>query len=152
MQRILKFIGVVAGAWFVLYTLTLAYALSSNYFSVFFIAPSAKVYNGGKRVSGWIHECSKCRAYILTRNDRDKRESYWISLGEKKPGSVRSCDDWAASRFPVIMIGDVNPPCFSFVIVDEHNPPPKTPSRDSVFGNRSVEFNADDGSRIRAEW
>jgi hypothetical protein len=52
----------------------------------------------------------------------------------------------------MIAIGEVNPPCFSFDLREDPNPPLKLSERSPAFGPRFVEFTADDGSRILASW
>src|SRR5436190_219864 len=123
-----------------------------GYTQYFVMVPGAQLYSGGKQVSGWLHRGAHGREFILTRRGSTKRESYWITLQDEKVGGVRICDDWSAPRFPVVAIGDVNPPCFNFVTTEDPNPRPKSPERKLGFGPRFIEFTADDGTRIRTSW
>jgi hypothetical protein len=122
-----------------------------GYTVYFTIVPRGKVFMNGRSVSGWLHSADKGQLLIVTRSVSGRRESYWISMPGEKGGSVRACgQDWTAPRFPVLAIGDVNPPClFPVIAVDDAVPPLE---RAPVFGQRSVEFTSDDGVRLKAAW
>jgi hypothetical protein len=120
--------------------------------TVFFaIVPTAKVYANGKPITGWLHKASGAR-YILTTDALGRRESYWISVANDKGAWISSCGGWSAPRFPLVAIGDVNPPCLTIVLGEDRNPAVPRFRRDPAFRARSVEFTDDDGRRIRASW
>jgi len=109
----------------------------------FVIVPHATVYANDKPTSGWLHKGGKGELFILTRDEAGKRNSYWIDTRESVYHGVRDCRNWAAPKFPLVEIGDVNPPCFSF---------PTMVIRPLRSGARFLEFRADDGSQIKASW
>jgi hypothetical protein len=147
MGKALKFTGLVVGVLLALVVIREAFFSYTNYF---IIVTGAKLYVDGRPASGWLHKGGKGRSFILTRTTASNRESYRIVTVGQKGSSVSSCGDWTAPRFPMIAIGDVNPPCFSFDLREDPNPPLKLPERRPAFGPRFVEFTADDGSRILA--
>ena len=116
----------------------------------FVMVPGAKVFCDGKPVTGWLHKGGKGKFLILTRTVGGKRESYWIRRPDDGGGSVQSCGDWTAPRFPLVAIGDVNPPCLPFAVPASTEPEP--PERSPHFGERWVEFTGNDGGRIQATW
>jgi hypothetical protein len=149
MRKVLKISALVVGVLFVLVVIREAFF---SYTSYFVIVPGAKVYADGKPVSGWLHRGGKGHAFILTRGGSGKNESYWITLQTEKGSWISSCDDWSAPSFPLVAIGDVNPPCFTFALTEDPTPKPKSPERKLGFGPRFIEFTADDGSRLRTSW
>jgi hypothetical protein len=149
MRKALKIGGLGVCALFAL--LIVHEVFYSAYTDYFVLDPGPKLYINGKAVSGWLHRSIKGHNLILTLN-RLKHESYWITMPEERGGSVRSCRDWAAPRFPLIAIGDVNPPCFFIVVSESPAPMPKSLARNPNFGPRFAEFTADDGSRVKASW
>jgi hypothetical protein len=87
---------------------------------------------------------------IITRNDKQKRQSYRLDeLGEKGRW-IRGCGDWTVSRFPVVMIGHYNTPCLFFTSGREVESKP--PERDLVVAAHFIEFTDDDGERLRISW
>jgi hypothetical protein len=146
MQKALKITGLVVG---VLLALVVFREAFFGYTAYFVIVPGAKLYADGKAISGSLHKGDKGRAFILTRSGDGKPESYWIAMPSERNGWISSCGGWAAPRFPLVAIGDVNPPCFSFV---NPNLAPKSLERKPTFGPRFVEFTADDGRRIKTSW
>ena len=148
MQVDRKILKAAKGLTFVLVALFVLREAFFGYTAYFFIVPSAKLFTNGRPSAGWMHSGGK--VLILTRSISGRRESYWISLPGERRGSVRSCGDWSAPRFPVVAIGDVNPPCLSLVVDDT---PKKGPlSRSPTFGSSSVAFIGDDGNRLRVDW
>ncbi len=121
-----------------------------GYTVYFIIVPGAKLFTDGKPVAGWLHKGGKGQLLILTRNVAESRESYWISRPGDRGGSILSCGHWTAPRFPLVAIGDVNPPCLSFFFAESSKPNP--PKRSAIFGKTSVEFTGDDGGRIKVAW
>ncbi len=150
-MRTLKIVGVALSILFALIVVREAFF---GYTAYYVIVPSASLYINGKPISGWLHRNKKLQAYIVTLNG-DKHESYLVSASNEYGGSVHSCGDWTASRFPIVAIGDVNPPCLSFFYVEEStNSTPRTEpaERKLTFGPQFLEFTTDDGSRLRTSW
>jgi len=149
MRKALKITGLVVG---VLLALVVVREAFFGYTAYFVIVPGVKLYADGKAISGWLHKGGKGRAFILTLSGSGKPESYWITVPGERNGWISSCGDWAAPRFPLVAIGHVNPPCFSFVNAEDPNPAPKPLERKPTLGTRFVEFTADDGRRIKTSW
>ena len=110
----------------------------------FVMVPGAKLSADGKPAVGWLHRGGKGQLLILTRSVSGKRESYWISRPGERGGWASGCGDWKAPKSPLFVIGDVNPPC---LVVTTETPSETPPKRSPVFGPRSVEFYAGDGTR-----
>ena len=140
MRKALKITGVVIGVLFALVVIREGFFSLTAYFV---IVPGAKLYSDGTPIPGWLHKGGKGQLFILTRNGASKRESYWIDIRDGTFHGVRDCGEWAAPKLPLVAIGDVNPPCFSF---------PQMTIRPLIFGARFVEFTARDGRRVRASW
>ena len=149
MRKALKIAVLVIG---VLFALVIVREAFWGYTEYFVMVPGAKLYSGGKPVSGWLHRGGHGHEFIVTRRGSTRRESYWITLRDEKDGWVRGCDGWPATRFPLLAVGDVNPPCFTFVLAEDPSSRPKSPERKLGFGPGFMEFTADDGSRIRTSW
>jgi hypothetical protein len=149
MRKALKIAGLLLGIPLAVVVVREAFFSNTAYFV---IVPGAKLYTDGIPASGWLHKSVRGRVLILTRNAGGKSESYWITMPDEKDGWTSSCGDWAASALPLIAIGDVNPPCFSLLLAERPNPSPETPERKPIFGQRFVEFTADDGTRIKSSW
>jgi len=132
-----------------MFVLLVLHEAVSGLTSYFVIVPGAKVLADGKVAEGWLHRGVKGQILILTRGVSGRRESYWIGLPGEKGAGVGSCGDWTAPKFPVLAIGDVNPPCL-FVITEASKA--TILNRSAVFGPRFVEFTADDGTRLKAVW
>lgn len=117
--------------------------------------PAAKLFADGKPEKGWLHRGARGKTLILTRTVSGKRESYWIEYPGEKGGWVSSCGEWTAGKFPIIAIGDVNPPCFSIRADPGTEVVPQRRLRSKrapLFGTQFVEFTADDGDRLRVIW
>src|SRR4051812_32200731 len=125
-----------------------------GYTTYLFIVPTAKLFVDGKPEQGWLHRGNNGKILIVTRTASGKRESYWVQYRGEKGASVRSCDGWRAGGFPLIAIGDANPPCFSMVADPgtEARPNERPQRRLPLFGARFVEFIADNGDRLKVIW
>lgn len=148
-----KVLAAAAIAVGVLFTLLVIREAFFGYTAYFVIIPGAKVFVYGKPSAGWLHRGGRGQFLILTRSVSGRRESYLISRLDEKGAHVHSCGDWAAPRFPVVAIGDINPPCSSIVVLN-NEPGPKValPNRALIFRERSVEFTADDSGRVKTTW
>jgi hypothetical protein len=146
MRKPLKIVGLTMG---VLLVLMIARAYFGNT-SYFFIVPGARLYADGEPVSGWLHRGAKRRSFILTRSDGSRTESFYIAMPNEKGAWILSCGDWAAPRFPLVALGDYSA-CLS-EFGDRPDSTPKKPERTPIFGSRSVEFTADNGSRLKISW
>ena len=150
MRTALKITALVVGALFALVVIREAFF---GYTAYFVIVPGARVYADGKPISGWLHRRKKGDRFIVTRSDSARHESFLFTLpNNERDGGVISCGQWAAPRFPLVAIGDVNPPCSGFDFGGDSKPRPKTPERNFRVGPRFLEFTADDGNRIRTSW
>jgi hypothetical protein len=123
-----------------------------GYTAFFVLVPWAKISTDNKPTEGWLHKGRKWQCLFLTRIVSGRRESYWISRPGEKSGGVASCGHWVASRFPVIAIGDVNPPCVTIANDDLLERRPSTFKRMPAFGTKTIEFTADDGGRVKVSW
>jgi len=134
-----------------------------NHYTVwYFMMPAARLTLDGKLNAGYVHwgeGGSNGGAVMLTVLQRSQTATYriWLPNSQAVPSernsvgrpSTQRCAGWTAPRFPLFSIGDVNPPC-SYLFDD--TPTPNPPERNIVAGPGFVEFTADDGKRVRAEW
>jgi hypothetical protein len=124
----------------------------SPYSTWYFVVPNARFTVDGRREKGWLHRGNHGATLFVTRRDRGKAESYMVSFPPQREGIVWSCGNWTAPRFPAFPIGDVNPPCWTFIASESRTPKPALPARNLKVGTDFVEFTADDGSRIKESW
>jgi len=124
----------------------------SPYMFWFFIVPGAQIEVDGKPVEGWLHRGRRGEVLFVTRHDQKKAETYRIWAPRDGRGVVSSCDDWTVARVPAFIVGDVNPPCISLVIVKDISRLPTPQTRILVAGTGFVEFTADDHKRVRVSW
>src|SRR5579872_4499677 len=110
MRKVLQFTGLVISILLALVFVREAFFSLTSYFV---IVPGASLYSDGKLTPGWLHKGGNGQFFILTRDTTSKRESYWVDVREGTFHGVRDCGQWAAPKFPLVAIGDVNPPCFS---------------------------------------
>jgi len=126
----------------VLLTLLVTYSLHSPYTAWYSRVGNARLTVDGKDARGSLHRGNRGETFFVTRRDKSKTESYSISVLPSGQGFVSNCANWTAPRLPVFPIGDVNPPCWTVSNGD----------RNLVVGTKSLQFTADDGSRITASW
>jgi hypothetical protein len=145
-KRALK---IAASSALVFVGVAVALSIFSPYTAWYFIVPTAHLTVDGRPVHGWLHRGSHAKVLFLTRQVKGKSESYMVGLRDSRPRLVLSCGAWTAPRLPAFPVGDVNPPClFASSAADS----PLLPDRNLLVGLDSVEFTADDGSRIKATW
>lgn len=101
---------------------------------------------------GSLHQANHGKNLIVTRRGAATSESYRISLPHKKHRTVWDCGSWTAPRFPVVSIGDVNPPFWIFSTSCDPTIGFAQPARNLSVGTCFVEFTANEGSRLEAKW
>lgn len=147
MARALKIAAILIGFCFTLLVIREGFSPTAYFFRF----PGAELFADGKPTLGWVHRNWTNSILILTLSPEKKRESYWINLPNEKKGGVARCNKWTASQFPIIAVGDVNPPCFD--AIGESEPPTRASvDRRFVRHAKSVEFMADNGRRIEILW
>jgi hypothetical protein len=124
----------------------------SPYTVWYFVIPGARLTVDGRQEQGWLHHGNRGKNLFLTRRKAGNAETYLITLPLDEKGSVSSCGNWTAPRFPVFPIGDVNPPCWTSYAAEDPTPRVNLPARKLASGERFVEFTGDDGGRIRGSW
>jgi hypothetical protein len=147
---------IVAIVMLALLVIIVAHEIYSPYMSWYFLVPGARLTVDDRPEHGWLHRSRHGRVLFLTRQGKEKNESYEIWIPRDERGSVMSCGEWTAPEFFVFSIGDVNPPCLTLSLrfIPNDGPPPKStgPRRNLVAGPGHVEFTADDGSRLKVSW
>ena len=143
---------IAAFAILILMGILLGRMIFSPYTVWYFVIPSARLTVDGRLEQGWIHRANHGKNLFLTRRKNGKAESYSIALSHDVQGSVSSCGNWTAPRFPVFPIGDLNPPCWTVYAAEDLTPRANFPVRRLATGEHFVEFTADDGSRIKGSW
>lgn len=134
----------------ILMTLVAVHGAFSPYAAWYFRVSDARLTVDGKEVRGSVHRSNRGQTLFLTRRDKPKAESYMITIPLGRQAFVSNCGSWTAPRLIAFPIGDVNPPCWVFS--DGETSTLAGPNRNPVLGVRSIEFTADDGSRIAAFW
>jgi hypothetical protein len=154
LREVLVVLGCVATGFVALGTLASFYSTQNGYMQWYFMQPTARLTVAGTGNGGYIHrlENSGGTHVIVTRRMPWRGDTYWIALPKNHRPTMKRCGDWTAPRFPVISIGDVNPPCLGFSFGDEPRARPEPPERNLMTGDRYIEFTADDGKRLRVEW
>jgi hypothetical protein len=157
MRAILKIVAWLVGASVLLTAVLLAWATARGNFTWFVLARDARLSIGGKAAQGRVFQGHgkmynrSWQTVIVTRNANGGRQSYWIELPSNwSRGSVSGCRSWNPPRLPWFPVSIFTSPCC--FVVPENEPRPEPPKRDLKTGPTSVEFNADDGRRVRAEW
>ena len=145
-------VKIAAISFLALFAAVITHEVFSPYTAWYFVVPNARITLDGRRQPGWLHRGNHREALFLTRRDEGRAESYLIWVPHDRQGIVWSCGTWTAPRFPAFPIGDVNPPCWMFSASEAPLPKPTLPVRNLVAQPGSVEFTADDGSRLRASW
>ena len=136
-------IGAFAAAGIAVSALAIVYS-SVNGYTVWYLAiPTARVTVDGERNSGYVHmNAAACRTLYVTRRGFWSAESYRVYVPGERPAFIER--SFPIPRFPVFAEGDIqrrDP----FAHDQPHERNPKS-------GPAFVEFTADDGRRVRAEW
>lgn len=133
-----------------LVALVIVHAAFSPYTAWYFRVGNARLTVDGKEIRGSLHRGNHGETLFLTRRDKSKAESYMISIPQGRQGFALNCGNWTVPRLIAFPLGDVNPPCWTFDYGETSTL--ARPNRNFVLGVRSIEFTADDGSRITASW
>jgi hypothetical protein len=151
-SQVRRSLKIVAISVLALFGVAIIAGIFSPYTSWYFYVPNARITVDGKKEQGWLHRGAHRETMFLTLRGRGKAESYMIPIPHNQHGFVSSCGQWTAPRFPAFPIGDVNPPCWMFVVKENPTVEPIVPAGDLVAGTNFVEFTADGGGRVRATW
>jgi hypothetical protein len=143
MRLSFKIASVVLAFLFAFLAYTMIYSTAKSYTVWFHRFPHAVMTADGRQIKGWLHSTRDHRAFFFTRADSDKPFTYDLAIAPSGSRSVLGCGTWVAPRFPVIPVGDVDPPCLSRG---------GGGGRNLTTGERSVSFVASDGVRLEAHW
>jgi hypothetical protein len=148
-RRLLKVLGAVVFALFLLIVFAFSYSTTHGYMMWWLPVPSGNVAVNGVR-SGYLHRNSAHSAVMVTRTDLSPSQSYLVGLSERP--ELIHCGRWHAPRFFAFPVGDVNPPCSIFSngrdLPEADNPKSST----LMVGPQSVEFYTTQGKKITAFW
>lgn len=150
--RILLIItGAMVSAFLVLAVPASIYSASHGYTSWYFLVPAVRLTVDGTPNCGYVH-LSSAGAFgkdvVVTRRRFGRVEAYSVMMPTGQNTSVRRSST-VASRIPVFAVGDVLP---SATVTFDDGPRSAPPERHLKAGPTFVEFTADDGKRVRAEW
>ena len=137
-----KTIAFIAISLFALVASAVAYSTSKGYTQWLFRARHAVVTVNGMRSEGWLHRTRSGNGVFLTEHSSGRNTTYDLVFTDRGNGYVLSCGTWVAPRWPVIPVGDVNPPCFLM----------GSAGHDLTRGTNSVSFTTLDGRKLRADW
>jgi hypothetical protein len=123
----------------------------------FFLLPFASIKEDGADGSGYVYantyRPSRVTHLLVTRQESGQKHSYLASVENDHGGpAVMDCDEWKAPHAPFFIVPDVNPPCIHWYAAEQVPPEPKTPKRNVVIGDQSIEFTANDGKRVAVHW
>jgi hypothetical protein len=122
---------------------------------MWFVAAHSVTLTNGKIGEALLHHCCQSRIWILTHRTGVVRESYAIIPPVAgRAGYVWRCDGWVAPWLPVFPYpafwSDIPFDCDSEPAALTHHRAPV--DREIRFGDHSVAFLADDGSRVALKW
>ena len=133
-----KTIAFIAISLFALVASAVAYSTSKGYTQWLFRARHAVVTVNGMRSEGWLHRTRSGNGVFLTEHSSGRNTTYDLVFTDSGNGYVLSCGTWVAPRWPVIPVGDVNPPCFLM----------GSAGHDLTRGTNSVSFTTLDGRKF----
>ncbi len=144
MRTLLKisalFVGVVA--------VLVGYGIVKGYTVCYWLKPNSQVLVNGTRVKGTVHQSS--RAMIITRRDTTPPHSYLLALGGETKQQVIDCQNYVATRSPMILINHQQAICLMWdVNIPEQDESPDAPSGAAQVAPDHVEFKTHDGKIIR---
>jgi len=143
-------IGGCYSALLVLGTTASIYSTSQAYTSWYFMIPAAALTLDGKHNSGYVHLANAGKYgtdIVVTVRQRWSAETYNVVLPNNGRSSVSERS--IAPRLPVFSIGDL---IYEPLWTSDRRAHVDPPDRRLVTGPTSVEFTANDGKRVRAEW
>jgi hypothetical protein len=113
-----------------------------------FMLPTAGLTVGSKPNSGYVHWAAGNFGsdVVVTVRQRWQAETYWIALPANHRATVSTCKD--APRFPLFAVRELDLSWSEGDVAASTRPP----ERNLLYGPKFVEFIADDGIRVRAEW
>jgi hypothetical protein len=126
----------------------LTYSTMKGYTSWWFPSSGSVIVDGLQ--GGFVHRNSSGSAAIVTLTDVHPNQSYLV--GPWGSPHVVHCGGWQTSRFSILAIGDVNPPCMGFLDDNEiiHFDLPL--SRTLSLRKGHAEFTTRSGKRVAASW
>jgi hypothetical protein len=149
-QEAVKVTAALIGAAILLGTIA---SWCNRYTSWTFLLPVPRITVDGSPTSGYVHLGQTSRdpiasLWVTVRRHRAS-ETYqvWLPAQRRDKANVwRACTEpW----FPIVAHGDVIPHGCMFAPFEQTD---VERPRNLAFGHKSVEFSADDGVRVRAEW
>jgi hypothetical protein len=159
MRRALKVIGWCAGTVAALFVALLL--LTWQYTLYFPEVWGATLTVDGKPSRGpSVYRNRRTGRGLLVRRDVSRKELYAFYTNDEK-GFVVRCKDFSAVVVPGLALSNheqLGQGCFFSNLVLEDSAghvisePKKTVQRSAKIGSRLLEFTADDGKRLRAEW
>jgi hypothetical protein len=129
-------------------TLAMGYSTAKGYTSWFIAVPRVAITVDGKQSGGWVHRTRGGKTLFVTFGNAGKRQTYDLVVTEKGDVSVYRCGKWVAPRFPIIPIGDINPPCF---FIERPTTYRRVVQKASV-GQNSASFITDEDEKLEARW
>ena len=137
-----KAIAIIAISLFAFALMALAYSTARGYTSWFFRVWHPVITVNGIRSEGWLQKTRDGNRIFLTEHSSGQSVTYDLVFTDSGNGHVLSCGAWVAPRWPAILIGDVNPPCF-FLGYAGHG---------LTRGTNSVSFTTLDGRKLQVDW
>jgi hypothetical protein len=122
--------------------MVLAYSTWKGYTSWFFRVWHPIITVNGINSEGWLHRTRNGNVIFLTEHSSGRSVTYDLVFAESGNGYVFNCGGWVASRWPVIAIGDVNPPCFDLGYA----------GNSLTRETNAVSFTTLDGRKLQARW
>ena len=144
-------IGAMVSPFLLLAVPASIYSTSQGYTLWYFLIPVARLTVDGIPNCGYIH-LSNAGAFgneiVVTRRNFGRAEAYSVMIPTDHKASVHR-SRLVPSRMPVFAVGDVLPPGTAGF---DDGPRSASPKRNLKAGPTFVEFIADDGKLVRADW
>jgi hypothetical protein len=122
--------------------ISVGYSTLRGYTSWFIVVPNASITLDGEPTSGRVHKTRGGASLYVTVDVPGTRHTYDLEMSKDGKAHVSGCARWVAPRFPVILTGDLNPPCF-------FAEPMRTDESASITSN-SAKFITKDGRKLEA--
>lgn len=144
MRKLAAKLAVVFLVLLVFAAISVGYSTLRGYTSWFIVVPDASITLDGEPTSGRVHKTRSGASLYVTVDVPGKRHTYELEMSKDGKAHVSGCGRWVAPRFPVILTGDLNPPCF-------FEEPMPTDESVSLTSNAAT-FITKDGRKLEAHW
>jgi|SRR5579862_215391 len=151
MHRLIIWLSILTGLFAIFVTYRLIVLTQEGAMLWLVLDSGANLTEDGVQIKGWLHREWKGRFLIVTRNGGPAgRESYIVLPSSRRGAFVQDCDEWTATRLPVLpfpeFVSDaLSCPGWGLPLHFTHYSPP-------TISSNSVEFVDERGRRLQIRW